>query len=410
VIKPIELLPCLLVVLMAGATAVQAQPVQCEVDGKSVSPDNGATTAGVTGLMRCRNREGQLTREQELQNGRFMGRQYQDGKLRRERGVNERGNSHGTEKTFGPGGNLLSQAQYDNGSQVGVARRFHESGPPSRVTFYELVNGSSREVAVLEYNVDGSLREIRCGKRSVMPEDRSVCGFAGRQKSTLYAVYDGRASKTADLYRADLLSVGDIASRRGQLHVEMRYENGPGSTRTYRVYDTDKHPDNKNTLREERIYEAASDPDSDRLQNTRAPLLSLKKWDARQQLIQHTRYTGGQMSQDEHWWLNGQIKSRQVREGQGAAALIRSEWFDDNGKLTERFLETQRGERTGVQQEFYANGRLAVEEVWSAPAAAEGSSRTWRGSTRVVSRKQWDEKGQLIADDEILEDGSRRKR
>jgi antitoxin component YwqK of YwqJK toxin-antitoxin module len=91
-------------------------------------------------------------------------------------------------------------------------------------------------------------------------------------------------------------------------------------------------------------------------------------------------------------------------------ALIRSEWFDDNGKLTERFLETQRGERTGVQQEFYANGRLAVEEVWSAPAAAEGSSRTWRGSTRVVSRKQWDEKGQLIADDEILEDGSRRKR
>jgi antitoxin component YwqK of YwqJK toxin-antitoxin module len=403
------------------ASQVQAQ-TQCEVNGKEVNPAHGGTTAGVTGLMRCRDREGRLTREQELQDGKFMGlhRYYQDGKLVRERRVNERGNNHGIEKHFWPGGQVKSEANYDNGSEMGASRHYFESGQLSRVTFYEIIERSSREAASINYNTDGSLREIRCAARSVMPEDRTPCGFAGRRTSTFFILPDNKPEKSAEqtwdngrllaysTYRAGPFATGNVPSRRGQLHTEARYENGPGTARIHRSYDTEGHPDNKNTLREERIYEAARDADTDRLSNTRAPLVSFKKWSPREQLIQHTRYTGGQLAQDEQWWLNGQIKLRTSREGDGPAARMRSEHFGDDGKLRARTLETLEGDSTGVQQAFHPNGRLAIEETYSTPTA-ERRNR-YGGNTRVIARKEWDESGKLLADDEILEDGSRRKR
>ena len=53
-----------------SAFAVQA----CELNGQPINPDNGSTTAGKTGLMRCRDGEGgPILREQELQHGKFMG-------------------------------------------------------------------------------------------------------------------------------------------------------------------------------------------------------------------------------------------------------------------------------------------------------------------------------------------------
>ena len=63
----------------------------CEIDGQSVSPNNGNTTAGKTGLMRCREAEGgPVVREEELRNGKFIGvvRRFRDGVLEREHSTN----------------------------------------------------------------------------------------------------------------------------------------------------------------------------------------------------------------------------------------------------------------------------------------------------------------------------------
>ncbi|MEO6856481.1 MAG: hypothetical protein ABI410_22895, partial [Rhodoferax sp.] len=97
---------CAALLCVGAAHAIQ----DCELNGESVNPNNGNTTAGKTGLMRCKDRDsGQLAREQELQNGRFMGldRYYQKGKLQRERNVNERGNNHGLMRDFAPDGTVL---------------------------------------------------------------------------------------------------------------------------------------------------------------------------------------------------------------------------------------------------------------------------------------------------------------
>src|SRR6185295_18470348 len=80
--------------LLPPAHAVQA----CELNGQRVNPDNGSTTEGKTGLMRCRDGEGgPVLREQELRQGKFIGivRYYQDGALQREYRVNEKGNRDG---------------------------------------------------------------------------------------------------------------------------------------------------------------------------------------------------------------------------------------------------------------------------------------------------------------------------
>ena len=56
----------------------------------------------------------------------------------------------------------------------------------------------------------------------------------------------------------------------------------------------------------------------------------------------------------------------------------------------------------GTQQIFYSNGKLRAETMYGDADA--------RGRTRIVARKEWDESGKLTADDEVLEDGSRKRK
>ena len=59
--------------LLFAATAAHAVQ-DCELNGQAVNPANAATTAGKTGVMRCKDRDsGQLVREQQVQGGTFMG-------------------------------------------------------------------------------------------------------------------------------------------------------------------------------------------------------------------------------------------------------------------------------------------------------------------------------------------------
>ena len=78
-------------------SAVAAWAVQeCSVNGKYVNPSNGSTTAGVTGLMVCREND-RVVREEELRDGHFTGvRRFfeSDGSVK-ESLVNEQGNRDG---------------------------------------------------------------------------------------------------------------------------------------------------------------------------------------------------------------------------------------------------------------------------------------------------------------------------
>lgn len=101
------------VILILLVKLALAAPQDCEINGKSVQPNNGSTTAGLTGIMRYQDSETkQLVHEQEVQNGAFFGleRFYDKGKLQRDFRTNAKGNKEGSAKTYA-GGVLVADEQ-----------------------------------------------------------------------------------------------------------------------------------------------------------------------------------------------------------------------------------------------------------------------------------------------------------
>ncbi|MGJ7488721.1 toxin-antitoxin system YwqK family antitoxin, partial [Variovorax sp. LT2P21] len=120
------------------ATAAHAQ-LDCELNGRSVNPANGSSTAGKTGLLRCKDHAtGELQREEQIQNGVSMGlvRIYEKGKLAKEHSLNAKGNLHGRAREFSPTGRVLRDATYDDGQERGLVRNFYPDGKLRRAIFY----------------------------------------------------------------------------------------------------------------------------------------------------------------------------------------------------------------------------------------------------------------------------------
>lgn len=168
--------------ISTGAEAI----IRCEMNGKPVNSNNGAETAGLTGLLRCREEDtGRLQREQELRDGKYLGVERffdREGKLTRERSVNERGNSQGPVREFWPNGQVKLEEVAENGETRGVVRTFAQSGKPQRVSFVQ----DRQTVFSLEYNEQGQINRLQCPATSVMAEDRKPCGFEGRADTVLF--------------------------------------------------------------------------------------------------------------------------------------------------------------------------------------------------------------------------------
>lgn len=386
----------LLIAALAISTGAEAI-IRCEMNGKPVNTNNGAETAGLTGLLRCREEDtGRLQREQELRDGKYLGMERffdREGKLTRERSVNERGNSQGQVREFWPNGQVKLEEVAENGETRGVVRAFAQSGKPERIGFVR----DRQTVFSLEYNEQGQINRLQCPTTSVMAEDRKPCGFEGRTDTVLFG-NKGEKSGQRTFDKGRLLEAINWQTD-GSLASQQLFDGG---RRVHRNYSAQGNSSGKAVLREERVYEA----DDNVLNATRGKLLSIKLWGASEQITEHRRFADGREVALERWYLNGAIKERSATTGTGAEARLQRESFNDAGALVRREkLVAGRdygGDYTGVQQAFHDNGKLAVEDTWSNPDD--------RGRTRLIARKQWDETGRLVADDEILEDGSRKRK
>ena len=159
----------LLLVLALACAAVRAFAVEsCELNGQHVNPSNGSTTAGKSGLMRCRDGEGgPVVREQELKNGVFTGvvRHFRDGQLEREHRVDERGNREGVAREFAVNGGkavLVREETYRDGRGVGLVRSWYASGQLRRVGFRD---DDGRELAFAEFTEQGDDGVFEDGSR-----------------------------------------------------------------------------------------------------------------------------------------------------------------------------------------------------------------------------------------------------
>ena len=379
----------------APAIAVES----CDLNGEHVNPNNGNTTAGKTGLMRCRDGDGgRVVREQELKGGVFMGvvRYFgQDGGLEREYSVNERGNRHGLSREYERGATtgakpaLVREQTYRNGSSVGIARTWFAGGTPERVGFY---GDDGRELASAEFTKDGKLYELGCGPRPLLApyaDDARWCGHAGGAPEVV-VLYNGKGEPKAKLVyergarrKSDFLTAGVVREQR-------EWSDSGGVERAFYETGTKRREvqwvllggdrDRRVTTLEQEFHESGK-------------LVHEKRWTASDR---------GEPVSEQHWFLNGQPRDR-----------------TDYASVAGRTLRTE--------TRFHDNGRKSSEGAWRAPASgghgeslATGTHKSWDSDGKLRAETVYDERGRLtrerdldasgkvVRDDEVFEDGSRK--
>ena len=377
--------------------AVQA----CDIDGQHVNPNNGHTTQGKTGLMRCRDGEGgPLVREQELKDGVFMGavRYWKDGQLEREHRVNARGNRDGLSREYalvaGAAKSVLVREEtLRDGRTVGLARSWHPNGALRRVSFH---GDDEREQASAEFTAQGQLSELSCAPRPVLApdfDDAKACGHGGSVSAV--SLYGGKgqvrarlAYERGDRRRSEQLwesgSVRELQEIGASGGVERSFA-ADGTKRREVVWVMQERPAGERPRRivtlEQQHHESGK-------------LVQEKRWRPVER--------GSELVSEQTWYLNGQPK-----------------------QLTE--FATGEGKTLRRDTTFHDNGRKASEGVWTVAVAgrrsgelATGVHRSWDADGRLRSERSHDEKGRIsrereldgngavVRDDEVFEDGSRK--
>lgn len=360
--------------LTIGAPAWAVQ--RCELNGESVNPNNGHTTAGKSGVMRCVDDDGQVRRrDQTLREGRFVGPVVvvlADGE-RREYSVNERGNRHGLARTFDGKGILRKEENLDNGSNVGVQKNFAEAGYLQELHFAD----ERRTVLTIAYLADGTLKELRCAPTSVVPQDREVCGHGGRASEVTLYREAGKPSGTVSYLQGQMQRLS-VLDREGRL---VRNEELKDGRRIKRVFYASGQPRSETDFIER-------DPNTQGGREGTA-----REWAESGQLTQETTWAQGYEQRIQQWYLNGKPKMRQQirREGREQERTIESFW--DNGKPAAVNAE-RNGRLWGWQKYFNEDGVLVREDE--------------HGERGLLQRrKRYNEQGGLEREERFLEDGSR---
>jgi antitoxin component YwqK of YwqJK toxin-antitoxin module len=356
----------------AHAWAVQS----CELNGESVSRANGHTTAGKSGVMRCTDDSGQVRRlDQTLRDGKYVGPVLMvlaDGE-RREYSLNERGNRDGVARTFDGKGTLRKEENFENGSAVGVQKNFAEAGHLQELHFA----AGRRTVLTIGYLADGRLTELRCAPVTLVPQDREVCGHAGR-------------ASAVTLHRADGQPAGSVSYLQGQMQRQTVLDREGRLVRNEEL---------KDGRRIKRVFYASGQPRSEadfieRDPNSREGREGVaREWAESGQLTQETTWAEGYEQRIQQWYLNGKLKARQQIRRDGRNQERTTESFWDTGLPAAVNVE-RNGRLLGWQKYFTEAGVLAVEDEHGE-----------RGV--LLRRKSYDAQGVFVREERFLEDGSR---
>jgi antitoxin component YwqK of YwqJK toxin-antitoxin module len=366
-----------------------ARILDCEVNGVSVNPNNGNTTKGVTGLMRCIERDTRLiAREQALVNGVYLGvdKMYEKGKLIRDGAVNVKGNREGAYKTYSATGVLLTDEMYLGGANLGLQKSFYESGSLRRLSFYEKRETSeaspafvdTQEIASIEITPSGKLRDFRCAAKPAITFDRfsdqKLCGFGDKA--------------TTELYSDDTLEERRTVQNGKFLTRDWFWSDGKLSGQFIRL--NEKITERRFNKSGVKISEVISSEKADRRLreleqafHSSGTLISEKQWGV------------NGLTSESAWYLNGQLKSK---EEHLATSVLKREYFD-SGKLA--FEGSYgRGDRSyqamREHKYFYESGKLRSEIFYD-------------GNGKVTRERELDESGKITRDDAVFEDGSRKQ-
>jgi len=370
----------------------------CELNGEHVNTSNGSTTAGKTGLIRCKDKDtGELQREEELKDGKFMGlvRHYQKGVLFREHRVNERGNRDGLAREFAgkPGGSnpLLREETYRNGTTVGRARSWHADGTVlRRVAMHD---DEGRELASAEFTTQGKLRELRCAPQPLLAPDADDARWCGH----------GAQPGAVEFFNDAGVLTGRATHERGE---RRRSESlwGNGKPRV--------------------VVETTADGGSEKRHAEDGGLRAEKQWTGagreRRTTLEREHFESGRVSLEKRYRPNAQDASR------NELATEQSWYQNGQPKAKQELLPgPPNGPRERIDSGWHDNGQLAYEGRWRIEGryreTALGVHKRYDDGGRLRGEQHHDERGRLtrerafsetgavLRDDEVFEDGSRKQ-
>jgi antitoxin component YwqK of YwqJK toxin-antitoxin module len=379
--------PCLALalVLMLPALA-RATPQDCELNGEPVNPDNSATLDHKSGIMRCRFRDSHwLTREEELRQGTFVGavRAYRGGVLAKEYTVDAAGERDGEYRELaaisGKRNPVLLEESYRHGKRVGRLHAYYSSGELERVIVYD---DDSHELARAELNKAGQLSDLRCADRPVLApdvDDAPWCGddqepkelplydAVGRVRARVRFVRGERAYETR--YRAD-----------GSLEAQLEPTEAGSVQRTFGA---------GGVKREERQFSGHG--------KNQVLTLELLYFPSGAQEAER-RWERGELTLEQHWYENGQPRSKRERtHWNDFVATRRSEFRDDGSPVSEGLW--REGEST------FGAVQIGAHKTFD-PAGTLRFEREFDDQGRPTRERTWDATGKLIRDEEVREDGS----
>jgi antitoxin component YwqK of YwqJK toxin-antitoxin module len=278
---------------------------------------------------------------------------------------NENGSQHGVRRRYFANGKVASESNYDDGTITGKSIDYYESGKIKVLRLYE--NGGS-PVVEIGYREDGQVFDLTCAAKSMLPEDVAPCGFAGKP-----GVVKRQVSGGGEIVY-NYVNGKQVASEMAGTQQGGSSDSTKDGVRTLR----DTYPNGK-TKRE-------------LVRNTNTGEASEKRYaESGQILLDQKGRVDGSMLEATEWYMNGQTK-RKTRFEANQSKLI--EEFDDNGRLIESGTYDRNDRPLGIHRLYGNTGKVALEVTYE--------------KFRVTRRKEFDASGKLVADDDILEDGSSR--
>lgn len=423
------LAPC--VVLCLGAGAASARSV-CTVDGQHINLDNGASTANLTGVVKCvDDGTGKLAREMPYRNGQLHGTVKfvgWDGKTTLTE--YQAGKKHGLAQTYAAAGWLESDTRYENDVEVGPARGFYQSGKVKRDTVFPKDKSAQAAPIVSEYTEDGKLTALRIGNGGRIGTPFTPYGtFSG--SVTLH--HANGAPRDVLPFKQGLLE-GRVERYRaeGPLLAEEAWQGGMlnGLARGFQ-------DDGKTPSREARFRQGVYDG------------VESEFFAGMKQLRAEREWRDGVLVREKRYFQNGAVERETARQGEGFAENV----FWDNGKP--RSAATQTARNPGAKQHKREAGWFeprvretpaysAAEDYWPARqfdgtvtkyfmnggresettfkrGKREGLAKTWHDNGEpatearyendvLVAMKEYDKAGKLVRDDEFFPDGSRKRK
>lgn len=378
--------PILVLFCASSAFAIQ----DCQLNGKDINPDNGATTEGKSGMMQCRDRDsGQLMREEELRNGKFVGllRYYEDGKLAREYTIDDNGNRDGRAREFYADGSVAKEETYRDGDTVGLGRTWYETRELKRIY---VLNDSGDTLAEAEFNVNGQLTDLSCADHPVMGkayDDVALCGFGASGPVTQKLYSDkGRVKALVTLDKGNPVLSKSLWEN-GKARTVKSFSGGGISGKDTWI----EISFSANGVKQHEVHWVADG-------RRRVKALEQDFSDSGKETSE-SQWKDGILVSTRSWYLNGQPKTTCQYTRQGDAILNQRTEYYDNGKPSEQgqYLEGDYGSEdpVGTIRSFDRDGHLQEESVYD-------------DDGRLTRERKFDASGTVVSDDAVFEDGSRK--